>query len=122
MEHKREKYGRLIAFATTLPPLPTAVAHPCDRIGRELGSLAAAAEGLDVLVFTAGVGEHAAPIREQVCRQADRLGIALDAGANARGEPRISAPSSKVPVWVIPTNEELMIARHTRSVIGTEAL
>ncbi|GAB7540886.1 hypothetical protein CS8_005490 [Cupriavidus sp. 8B] len=74
------------------------------------------------LVFTAGVGEHAAPIREQVCRQAAWLGIALDAGANARGEPRISAPSSRVPVWVIPTNEELMIARHTRSVIGTEAL
>ncbi|WER50356.1 acetate/propionate family kinase [Cupriavidus sp. WKF15] len=92
------------------------------RIGRELGSLAAAAQGLDALVFTAGVGEHAAPIREQVCRQADWLGIVLDAGANARGEPRISTLSSKVPVWVIPTNEELMIARHTRSVIGTEAL
>lgn len=87
------------------------------RIGRELGSLAAAAQGLDAVVFTAGVGEHAVPVREQVCRQAAWLGVALDAGANASGGPKISAPSSKVAVWVIPTNEELMIARHTRAAL-----
>jgi acetate kinase len=91
------------------------------RVGRELGSLAAAAQGLDALVFTAGVGEHAAPVREQICRQAAWLGVALDAAQNARGGPKISAPSSKVPVWIIPTNEELMIARHTKSVIGAQA-
>jgi acetate kinase len=89
------------------------------RIGRELGSLAAAAQGLDALVFTAGVGEHAVPIREQVCRQAAWLGVTLDASANAAGGPKISAPSSKVAVWVIPTNEELMIARHTKAALGT---
>jgi acetate kinase len=83
------------------------------RIGRELGSLAAAAGGVDALVFTAGIGEHAAPIRERVCRDAGWLGIELDAAANASGGPRIDGPSSKASVWVIPTNEESMIARHT---------
>ncbi|MOA40613.1 Acetate kinase [compost metagenome] len=83
------------------------------RIGRELGSLAAALGGLDALVFTAGIGEHAAPIRERVCRAAAWLGLQLDAAANTAGGPRISASSSPVSAWVIPTNEELMIARHT---------
>ncbi|HQR53613.1 MAG TPA: acetate/propionate family kinase [Burkholderiales bacterium] len=84
------------------------------RIGRELGSLAAALGGLDAIVFTAGIGEHAAPIREAVCRQAAWLGLELDAGANAGSGARcISTPASRVAAWVIPTNEELMIARHT---------
>lgn len=87
------------------------------RIGRELGSLAAAAQGLDALVFTAGIGEHAAPIRERVCRQAAWLGVTIDPEANAGGGPRISDALARVPVWVIPTNEELMIARHTRTAI-----
>ncbi|MWL91328.1 acetate/propionate family kinase [Cupriavidus sp. SW-Y-13] len=91
------------------------------RIGRELGSLAAALQGLDALVFTAGVGEHAAQIREQVCRYAAWLGVELDAAANGRGELRISSAASRVSVWVVPTNEELMIARHTRAVIGAAA-
>jgi acetate kinase len=85
----------------------------CYRIGRELGSLAAAAQGVDALVFTAGIGEHAALIRERVCRDAAWLGIELDAVANRSGGPRISTAASAVAVWVIPTNEELMIARHT---------
>lgn len=88
------------------------------RIGRELGSLAAALGGLDALVFTGGIGEHAAAIRERVCRDAAWLGVALDPAANAAGGPRISAASSKVTAWVIPTNEELMIARHTRHAIA----
>jgi acetate kinase len=88
------------------------------RIGRELGSLAAALGGLDALVFTAGIGEHAAVVRERVCRDAAWLGVHLDASANQAGGPRISADSSSVSVWVIPTNEELMIARHTRHLIG----
>lgn len=83
------------------------------RLGRELGSLAAAAGGIDALVFTAGIGEHAPAIRERVCRDAAWLGVDLDPVANEAGGPRISASSSKVAVWVIPTNEELMIARHT---------
>jgi acetate kinase len=83
------------------------------RLGRELGSLAAAAQGIDALVFTAGIGEHAPSIRERVCRDAAWLGVELDPAANQAGAPRISASASKVSVWVIPTNEELMIARHS---------
>ena len=89
------------------------------RIGRELGSLAAAAGGIDALVFTAGIGEHAPVIRERVCRDAAWLGVVLDPAANQAGGPRISASASKVPVWVIPTNEELMIARHTLKIAGS---
>jgi acetate kinase len=87
------------------------------RIGRELGSLAAALGGLDALVFTAGIGEHAAEIRERACRDAAWLGVELDAGANAAHGPRISTADSRASAWVIPTNEELMIARHTRRLI-----
>jgi acetate kinase len=87
------------------------------RIGRELGSLAAALGGIDALVFTAGIGEHAATIRERVCRQAAWLGVELDAKANAAHGPRLSTASSRVAAWVIPTNEELMIARHTRELL-----
>jgi acetate kinase len=89
------------------------------RIQRELGSLAGALGGCDALVFTAGVGENAVAIRERVCRDAGWLGLTLDAAANGTGGPRISAPGSRVGAWVIPTNEELMIARHTRRVIET---
>jgi len=87
------------------------------RIGRELGSLAAAAQGIDALVFTAGIGEHASSLRERVCRDAAWLGVDLDSAANLSDGPLISTASSKVAAWVIPTNEELMIARHTREVL-----
>jgi acetate kinase len=83
------------------------------RIGRELGSLAAALGGLDALVFTAGIGENSAEIRARVCRSAAWLGVELDESANQGGGPRISRGDSRVAAWVIPTNEELMIARHT---------
>jgi acetate kinase len=82
------------------------------RITRELGSLAAALGGLDALIFTAGIGEHAAEIRKRVCNQAHWLGIELDERANAKGGPCIS--QSRVSAWVVPTDEDLMIARHTR--------
>ena len=87
------------------------------RIARELGSLAAALGGLDAIVFTAGIGEKAAVIRERVCAAAAWLGVALDASANSANGPRISTPQSKAAAWVIPTNEELMIARHTFAAI-----
>ena len=83
------------------------------RVGREMGSLAAALGGLDAVVFTAGIGEHAVPIRARICRDAEWLGVQLDDGANQRGGPRISAAGSRATAWVIPTDEELMIARHT---------
>ncbi len=88
------------------------------RIGRELGSLAAALGGLDALVFTGGIGEHAVAIRERVCQAAAWLGITLDQAANARGSPVITTGNSRVPAHVIPTDEELMIARHTRRLIA----
>jgi acetate kinase len=88
------------------------------RIGRELGSLAAALGGLDAIVFTAGIGERAVKIREAVCEQAAWLGVELDRAANATSGPRISAPSSQTSVWVIPTDEELMIARHCLALVG----
>ena len=88
------------------------------RIRRELGSLAAALGGLDAIVFTAGIGENAAVLRERVCSDAGWLGVELDAAANASGGPRISAPASRASAWVVPTNEELMIARHTRALLG----
>ena len=84
----------------------------CYRIARELGSLAAALGGLDALVFTGGIGEHAAPIRARVVEASRWLGLSLDAAANAANGPRISGPGS-ARAWVVPTNEELMIARHT---------
>ena len=87
------------------------------RIRRELGSLAAALGGLDALVFTAGIGEHAAPIRARVCADAAWLGVELDAAANENGGPRISTPTAQVAAWVIPTDEERMIAQHTLTLI-----
>ncbi|TMH06592.1 MAG: acetate/propionate family kinase [Betaproteobacteria bacterium] len=87
------------------------------RFGRELGSLAAALGGIDALVFTAGIGEHAVPIRERVCRDAAWLGVELDTAANDRGGPCISPDGARVSAWVIPTDEELMIARHVRALI-----
>jgi acetate kinase len=88
------------------------------RIGRELGSLAAALGGLDAVVFTGGIGEHAAVIRERVCQAAEWLGVELDAASNAAGRPLISKKSSSVSVWAIPTNEELLIAEHTRRLVA----
>jgi acetate kinase len=87
------------------------------RIGREIGSLTAALGGLDGLIFTAGIGEHSPEIRQRVCDVASWLGIELDEAANGRGETLISRPQSKIAVMVIPTNEELMIATHTRDVL-----
>ena len=87
------------------------------RITRELGSLAAALGGLDALVFTGGIGENAAPIRERVCRAAQWLGLEFDEKANAGRGPRISREGSRVRAWVIPTDEELMIALHTRQAL-----
>jgi acetate kinase len=105
-------------LASDAPAAAEAVDLFCYRISRELGSLAAALGGLDAIVFTAGIGEYAAPVRERVCRAAAWLGVSLDAGANVQHGPRISDAQSAVDVWVIPTNEELMIARHTLGQLG----
>jgi acetate kinase len=88
------------------------------RIAREIGSLAAVLGGIDALVFTGGIGENAVAIRERVCRDAAWLGVELDEKANAAGGPRISREGSRTAAWVIPAQEELMIARHTRRVLA----
>ncbi|WP_406695575.1 acetate/propionate family kinase [Singulisphaera sp. Ch08] len=89
------------------------------RISRELGSMAAALGGLDALVFTGGIGENDANIRERVCRSAAWLGLTLDPAANTSHGPRISQSSGVgASAWVVPTNEELMIAQHTRNILG----
>jgi acetate kinase len=89
----------------------------CYRIVREIGSLAAALGGLDALIFTGGIGEHAAPVRAQVCQALGWLGITLDPPANAAHERRIATADSRVDVLVLPTNEEWMIARHTAELV-----
>ena len=89
------------------------------RIRRELGSLAAALGGLEAIVFTGGIGENAPEIRSRVCRDAAWLGVEIDEAANAAGRQCFSTASSRVAVYAIPTNEELMIARHTRRLLET---
>ncbi len=107
-------------LASNAPAAKEAIDLFVYRIGRELGSLAAALSGLDALVFTAGIGEHAAQIRARVCMDAQWIGILLDEAANAAGGPRISLPAAKVSAWVVPTDENLMIARHTSHLLNTE--
>jgi acetate kinase len=107
-----------VLLASDEPRAALAVDLFVYRIGRELGSMAAVLGGIDAIVFTGGIGEHAAPVREGVCRRAAWLGIELDPQANAAHGPRISTVASKTAAWVIPTNEELMIARHTRDLLA----
>ena len=104
-------------LASSDPRAGLAVDLYCYRMRRELGSLAAALGGLDALVFTGGIGENSTVIRERVCRDAAWLGVELDPAANAAGGPRISTPRARASAWTIPTNEELMIARHTRRLL-----
>ena len=110
-----------VLLASERPEAAEAVALYVHRITRELGALTALLGGLDAIVFTAGIGEHAASVREAVCAQAAWLGVRIDAPANAEAtglsdgqSRRISAADSAVSVWVMPTDEEQMIARHTR--------
>ena len=85
---------------------------------KQIGALAGVLSGLDGLVFTAGIGENSAEIRRRICEASAWLGLEIDADANAQKGPRISRPGSRVSAWVIPTNEELIIARHTGVLLG----
>jgi acetate kinase len=100
------------------PDAAEAVEYFCYRIARELGSLAAALGGLDAVVFTGGIGEHAAAVRARVAELAHWLGVRIDEGANAANRTELHCSDSDVHVLVIPTNEELMIASHTRRVLA----
>jgi acetate kinase len=87
------------------------------RIAGAFGALAAAMRGLDGIVLTAGVGEHATPVRAEICRRCAWLGVELDPARNEAHGPRITTDTSRIPVYVIPTDEEHMIARHTLAVL-----
>lgn len=91
------------------------------RAAREVGSLAAALGGLEVLVFTAGIGERSARVRAMICEQSRWLGIEVDDAANSRHSPVISTPASRIAVCVIPADEEVVIARHTQRLLGAPA-
>lgn len=105
-------------LASSEPGARRAIELFCYAIARHLGALAAVLGGIDAFVFTAGIGENAPPIREDVLRRAEWLGFRLDAAANSSGGPRLTTADSPVSAWVIPTNEEKMIAIHTRELLA----
>src|SRR5580765_5174122 len=105
-------------LASSEPAAQLALDYFVYRAAKEIGGLAAVLGGLDGLVFTAGIGENSPEIRRRICESAVWLGLELDAEANDNQGPRISTLQSKVSTWVIPTNEEIMIARHTGSLLG----
>jgi acetate kinase len=100
------------------PAAKLAVDYFVYRAAKEIGALAAVLGGIDGLVFTAGIGENSPEIRRRICDASAWLGVALDEEANTRKGPRISKTGSGASAWVIPTNEELMIARHTGQLLG----
>jgi len=99
------------------PKAVAAVAHFVYAMTKYAGAYAVLLGGLDAFVFTAGIGENSVPVRAALCKKLDWLGVKLDEKANASGGPRISAADSRVSVWVIPTNEELMIAQYTLALV-----
>jgi acetate kinase len=105
-------------LASPAPAARLAVDYFVYQAAKHIGALTAVLGGLDALVFTAGIGEHSAEIRRRICEASAWLGITLDAGANAGRGPRVSSSGSRVSAWVISTNEELMIARHTGALLG----
>jgi len=105
--------------ASTRPEAREAVELFAYRLAGEVGRLAAALGGLDGLVFTAGIGEHDAALRAGVCRRLAWLGVVPDPAANASGHGRISADASPIEAWVVPTDEEAVIARHTHALVAT---
>jgi acetate kinase len=104
-------------LASDQPSASEALDYFVYRIVREIGSLTAALGGLDALIFTAGVGENSPEIRQRVCAGLAWLGVWIDADANSRNDPCISATGRAPSVWVIPTDEEGVIASHTLSVV-----
>jgi len=108
-------------LASSEPEARLAVDYFVYRAAKEIGALAAVLSGIDGLVFTAGIGENSAEIRQRICESCVWLGIELDTEANLRQGPKISGPASRVSAWVIPTNEELMIVRHTGMLLGLVA-
>ncbi len=107
-----------VLLASDAPAARLAIDCFTYRIAREAGSLASALGGLDALVFTAGIGEHSAPIRAEICARLAWLGIELDPEANAAGGPCLTRPGSRTSAWRIPTDEERRIAELTVETLG----
>jgi acetate kinase len=105
-------------LSSSEPSARLAVDYFVYRAAKEIGALTAALGGLDGLVFTAGIGENSAELRHRICDASAWLGIDVDPEANRARGPRISRSASRVSAWVIPTNEELVIARHTGALLG----
>jgi acetate kinase len=99
------------------PHAKEAVDMFCHSVARHTMSMAASMQGFDGLVFTAGIGEHSAPVRAMICENLAWAGIKLDPAANAKNALKISAPDSRIPVYVVPTDEEGMIVQHTLRVL-----
>ncbi len=111
-----------VLLASDEPRARLAVDFFVHRVAKEIGALAAVLGGVDGLVFTAGIGENSAEIRSRIVGACAWLGVTLDVEANRRGGPRISRDSDAVSAWVVPTNEELMIARHTLALVESAQL
>lgn len=105
-------------LASSAPEAAEAVELFCYRAAREIASLACALGGLDALVFTAGIGEHAHPVRARICQRLEWLGVAMDDATNRAGKSLIHRAQSRVSLCIIPTNEEAVIARHTARLTG----
>jgi acetate kinase len=107
----------LLLQRETDPNAAQAVEMFCYQIRKFIGAFAAALSGIDTLAFTGGIGERAAEVRGQICSGLEHLGVTLDRERNAQHAPVVSAGGSKCTVRVVPTDEDLMIARHTRQVM-----
>ena len=105
-------------LASSDPRARLAIDYFVYQAAKHVGALAAVLGGVDALVFTAGIGENSAEIRRRICEASAGLGVELDGAANDRHATRITTPVSRVSAWVVPTNEELMIARHTGDLLG----
>jgi len=108
----------LLATRSTDPRAALAVEMFCYQAAKAAGALAAALNGLDSLVFTGGIGEHAPPVREGICAELAHLGVRLERGRNAANAAVISADDSPCTVRVVPADEERSIARHTARVLA----
>jgi acetate kinase len=109
-----------VLLNSTEPSARLAVDYFVYRAAREIGALSAVLGGLDALVFTAGIGENSVEIRVRIAAASAWLGIDLDPVANSAGGPRLTRRGSKVSAWMIPTDEEQMIARHTSALLGLD--
>lgn len=103
--------------ASAAPEAAEGIAHFVEQVVQHMGSLAAALRGVDAVIFTGGIGENASALRERILEECDWLGVHVDAAANAAGHARLTTPESPVSAWMLRTDEEAVIARHTAQVL-----